>query len=388
MNFIRSRLAFKLFASYFLVIAIGMGAIWVATRFTIPRAYQRHLSSMDGTTTTTGSGMGMGMGMGNGQGGQGFGAGGMMSQYYQEYQNSFNESLVLAVVIATLVAMLASVVISRSLVAPIRSMTKASGRIAEGRYDERVALRGSDELSQLAHSFNQMAKQLEQVENMRRQLIGDVAHELRTPLTAIKGSAEGLMDGVLPAADETYQQIHNEAERLSRLVEDLQELSRVESRAIQLDICPTEAAAVVGTVAKRLQKQFDLKGVTLVTELPAVSVSFLADEGRAVQILTNLVGNALQHTPANGTVTVSVARVNGHAQISVRDTGEGIEPEHLARIFDRFYRADKSRSRARGGSGIGLTIAKHLVESQGGKIWVESAGKNQGSVFTFTLPAG
>jgi histidine kinase len=384
MNFVRSRLAFKLFASYFLVIAIGMGAIWVVTRFTVPNAYKRHMSMM----SQGGTGMGMGQGnvQGSGQGqGMGFGPGGMLSQY-QEYQASFNESLIAAVVAASLVALLASIIISRSIVAPIRLMTNASGRIAEGRYDERVKLGGSDELGHLAHSFNQMAEQLEQVENMRRQLIGDVAHELRTPLTAIKGSAEGLMDGVLPASDETYQQIHNEAERLSRLVDDLQELSRVESRAVQLDIRPVDFASVVGTVIKRLQHQFDGKRVTLTANLPAEPVSFLADEGRAIQILTNLVGNALQHTPENGAVTISMLRDKTEVRISVRDTGEGIEAEHLPRIFDRFYRVDKSRSRARGGSGIGLTIARHLVESQGGKIWAESEGKNKGSVFTFTLP--
>ena len=195
------------------------------------------------------------------------------------------------------------------------------------------------------------------------------------------------MDGVLPASDETYQQIHNEAERLSRLVEDLQELSRVESRAVQMDIRAVDSASVIGTVVKRLQNQFDGKRVALITELPA-NPSFLADEGRAIQILTNLVGNALQHTPEDGIVTISVLRDKNEVRISVRDTGEGIDAEHLARIFDRFYRVDKSRSRARGGSGIGLTIAKHLVESQGGKIWAESEGKNKGSVFTFTLPLG
>lgn len=378
MNIIRSRMGLKLFASYFLVIAIGMGAIWISTRFTVPNSYQRHLFFME-QNAGAGNGMGM-MGQGNGQGN------GMMSQFYQDYQASFNESLIVAVIAATLVALLASVIISRNIVAPIRLMTSASERIAEGRYDERVTLRGNDELTHLAKSFNQMAAQLEQVEAMRRQLIGDVAHELRTPLTAIKGSAEGLMDGVLPASDETYQQIHNEAERLSRLVDDLQELSRVESGALQLDIRAVDSATVIATVTKRLQHQFDAKRVTLTAEISPEPVSFLADEGRAIQILTNLIGNALQHTPENGVVTVSVMCDKNEARFSVRDTGEGISEEHLTRIFDRFYRVDKSRSRVRGGSGIGLTIAKHLVESQSGKIWAESIGKNKGSVFTFVLP--
>ena len=381
MNIIRSRLGLKLFASYFLVIVIGMGAIFVATRFTVPRSYLRHLSFMEqnlGTGNRTGNG--------NGMGDDGAGGGGMMSQFYQDYQASFNESLIVAVIAATLVALIASFVISRNIVAPVRSMTNASGRIAEGHYDERVTLQGNDELSQLAKSFNQMAEQLEQVESMRRQLIGDVAHELRTPLTAIKGSAEALMDGVLPASDETYLQIHAEAERLSHLVDDLQELSRVESRATQLDIHPADSTALIQTVTKRLQHQFDEKRVTLTSSLPHDPIIVLADGDRVIQVLTNLIGNALQYTPENGTVTVSIERDKNEARISVRDTGFGIPAEHLKHIFDRFYRVDKSRSRAHGGSGIGLTIAKHLVEAHGGKIWAESAGENKGSVFVFTLP--
>jgi signal transduction histidine kinase len=375
MNIIRSRLGLKLFASYFLVIVIGMGAIFIATRFTVPRSYQRHLSFME-QNLRGGNGMGPMMGQG----------GGMMPQFYQDYQASFNESLIVAVIAATLVALIASLVISRNIVAPVRSMTNASGRIAEGHYDERVALQGNDELSQLAKSFNQMAEQLEQVESMRRQLIGDVAHELRTPLTAIKGSAEALMDGVLPASDETYLQIHAEAERLSHLVDDLQELSRVESRATQLDIHPADSTALIQTVTKRLQHQFDEKRVTLTPSLPHDPIIVLADEDRVIQVLTNLIGNALQYTPENGTVTVSIERDKNEARISVRDTGFGIPAGQLTHIFDRFYRVDKSRSRAHGGSGIGLTIAKHLVEAHGGKIWAESAGENKGSVFIFTLP--
>jgi histidine kinase len=378
MNIIRSRLGLKLFASYFLVIVIGMGSIWVTTRFTVLSSYQRHLFFME-QNLENGNGNGMGPMMGQGGG---------MSQFYQEYQASFNESLIVAVIAATAVALIASFIISRNLVAPIRLMTNASGRIAEGHYDERVKLLGNDELSQLARSFNQMAEQLEQVESMRRQLIGDVAHELRTPLTAIKGSAEALIDGVLPASTETYQQIQSEAERLSRLVDDLQELSRVESGATQLDVYLVDSTSLIQTVTKRLQYQFDGKRVILNSSLPHAPLHILADEGRILQVLTNLIGNALQYTPEKGIVTVAVERDKdkNEARISVRDTGDGIPAEHLARIFDRFYRVDKSRSRVRGGSGIGLTIAKHLVEAHGGKIWAESAGKNQGSAFIFTLP--
>jgi histidine kinase len=373
MKYFKSHLGIKLFASYFLVIIIGMAVIWGTTVFTTPRAFERHLSFME---QRLGAGNGMMMGQG----------GGMMSDFYLNFQASFNESLIIAVIAASLVALIASFMLSRSVIAPVRVMMNASQRISEGHYDERVQSQGTDELSLLAISFNQMAEQLEQVEIMRRQLIGDVAHELRTPLTAIKGSAEGLMDGVLPASDETYQQIHNEAERLNKLVSDLQELSRVEAKAIPLNVQLVKVTRLLETVTKRMQFQFDEKRVILNRQLPHDPILILADEDRALQILTNLLGNALQYTPENGTVTVTIEREKNMARFSIQDSGIGIPAEHLAHIFDRFYRVDKSRSRTHGGSGIGLTISKHLVEAQGGKIWAESEGANKGSVFVFTLP--
>lgn len=386
MKTIRSYFGIKLFLSYFIVILVGMSVIGVIANLTTPSAYARHLLFME--EQMNGSGMGQGMGMGQGQGfGQGQGqGGGMMGNFYQNFRNTFNEALIIAVIAASIVALAVSYVFSRNILAPVQVMKNASQRIAEGHYDERVEISGKDELHQLAGSFNKMAEQLEQVETMRRRLIGDVAHELRTPLTAIKGSAEGLIDGVLPASAETYSQIHAEAERLSRLVDDLQELSRVESRAVQLNIHPTDSTALIQTVTKRLRHQFDEKRVTLTLNLPHDPILVLADEDRIIQVLTNLLGNALQYTPPGGEATVSIERGKTEARISVGDTGYGIAAEHLAHIFDRFYRVDKSRSRAHGGSGIGLTIANHLVEAHGGKIWAESAGENKGSVFVFTLP--
>ncbi|MDP2776098.1 MAG: ATP-binding protein, partial [Anaerolineales bacterium] len=241
--------------------------------------------------------------------------------------------------------------------------------------------------AQLALYFNQMAEKLNQIESMRRRLIGDVSHELRTPLTAIKGSMEGLIDGLLPATHETYQQIHTEADRLNRLVDDLQELSRVEAHAYQLDIRPVGISSLVQTVTKRLKPHAESKRISLDLELAPDLPHILADEDRVVQVLTNLTGNALQYTPAGGRITISSKQVNNEVQIAVRDTGIGIPPEHLSHIFDRFYRVDKSRSRqSGGGSGIGLTISRALIEAHGGRIWVESAGEGQGSTFTFTLP--
>lgn len=357
-DYFRRHLGAKIFFSYLVIIVLGVTVLAVASQFILPGAFNRHM-------------MGMGTMM-NGM----MGGADSTSQLYVDFRASFNEALAYAALAATLAALALSYLFSRSVVAPVLAMSRATQRIAEGRYDERVQVIGADELAQLAMRFNQMAEKLAQVETMRRRLIGDVSHELRTPLTAIKGSMEGLMDGVLPANNETYQQIHLEADRLNRLVDDLQELSRVEDRAYQLDFRPLDVASLARTVIKRLAPRAESKRIILDLELTPDLPPLLADEDRAIQILTNLTGNALQYTPEGGRVTISAKRVNDEIQISVRDTGIGIPPEHLPHIFDRFYRVDKSRSRANGGgSGIGLTIARALVEAQGGRIWVESEGE-------------
>lgn len=366
---IRRKLGVKLFVAFLAVLLIGMIVLVVAIQFTAPTAFSRHM----------GQGFGQGMGMGQGQG--------MMQTVYSDFRSGVNEALGVAALAAVIVAAGFSFALSRRIVAPLREMTAASRRIAEGKYDERVTARSADELGQLGESFNQMAAQLEQVESMRRQLIGDVSHELRTPLTAIKGSMEGLMDGVLPADAETYQQIHAEADRLSRLVDDLQELSRVEARAYPMDFREVDLSALVATTIKRLTPTARAKRITLTFRGPRDDVRFLADEDRLGQVLTNLVANGIQYSPEGGAVTISAEQKNSELQITVTDTGVGIPPEHLTHIFDRFYRVDKSRSRAAGGgSGIGLTIARHLVEAHGGKIWAESEGEGKGSRFVFTIP--
>ncbi|MBV6391170.1 MAG: Adaptive-response sensory-kinase SasA [Anaerolineales bacterium] len=369
-EFFRRHLGARLLLSYLVIIVVGVLVLVIASQFILPTSFNRHMNGMmDG-------GMGMGMGMNN-----------SMGQLYVDFRASFNEALMYATLAAMLAAFILSLFFSRSVIAPIQSMSLATQRIADGRYDERVQVQGNDELAQLAVYFNQMAEKLNEVETMRRRLIGDVSHELRTPLTAIKGSMEGLMDGILPASEETYQQVHAEAERLNRLVNDLQELSRVEARAYQLEVRPVDVSTLVRTVTRRLSPHAESKRILPDFELTPNLPLVLADEDRAVQVLTNLTGNALQYTSEGGRVTISAKRINHEIQFSIRDTGIGIPPEHLSHIFDRFYRVDKSRSRqAGGGSGIGLTIARALVEAHGGRIWVESAGEGQGSLFAFTLP--
>lgn len=373
---IRSHLGIKLFLSYLLIILVVVVVITLSTYFTLPQAYMRH--------------MGQGLGPGTGQGmmqGNGMGTGASVP-LFTSFKASFNEAMLLALLIAGGVAVIASLLLSRSVVAPLKVLTRASQRIADGHYSERVQHAGSDELGQFSQSFNQMAENLEQVEAVRRQLIGDVSHELRTPLTAIKGSMEGLEDGVLEATQETYHQISQEAERLARLVDDLQELSRVEAGAYPLAIQPVDIIALVDATIKRFSTQALGKGIDLLSECPTGLPRVLADADRITQVLTNLVGNALQYTPTGGRVIVQAERHGAEVHVVIKDNGVGIPPEHLPNLFTRFYRVDKSRSRASGGgSGIGLTIARHLVEAHGGRIWAESSGEGQGSTFNFTLPA-
>lgn len=373
-NYLKLHFGAKLFLSYLAIILMGIVALIIASQFILPGSFNRHMAA---------TGMMSGM-MGN----QGMQNGSPMAQLYTDFRASFNEALIYAALAATFVAVLLSVYLSRSIIAPVRAMSLATQRIADGHYKERVQVQGEDELAQLAGRFNEMAEKLSEVEAMRRRLIGDVSHELRTPLTAIKGSMEGLIDGVLPATQETYQQIHAEADRLNRLVDDLQELSRVEAHAYQLDLRPLSVFELVQTVTKRLASQFEMKQIALNLELDPALPLTLADEDRAMQVLTNLLGNALQYTPEKGTVTISAQPFQHGIKISVRDNGIGIPSEHLPNLFDRFYRVDKSRSRrAGGGSGVGLTIAHALVEAQGGHLWAESEGAGAGSTFSFTLPA-
>jgi histidine kinase len=376
LKYIRTHLAWKVFLTYAVVILVGVIVLATAANLAVPASFDRHMAGM-------GQMMSGGNMMGNSPQ--------VSTDLFTGYRDAVTEALSLAAGAALVAALLASYLISRQVVGPIQKMMGISHRVAEGEYGERLAVSGNlqagqlDELSQLALSFNQMADRLEKTEAMRRRLIGDVSHELRTPLTAIKGYMEGLMDGILPTTAETFHQVYSEADRLQRLVNDLQELSRVEAGAYQLNVELISVDTLVESVVGHLSRQFEEKGIELETHLRPDIPKVLADKDRIHQVLTNLVGNALQYTSA-GKVSVQASRDKREVVITVSDTGIGISPDHLPHIFDRFYRTDKSRARASGGSGIGLTIAQALVKAHHGRIWVESAGEGKGSSFHFTLP--
>jgi signal transduction histidine kinase len=378
MKAFRTHLVWKVFLTYVFVILVGVAALAAAAHFAVPAAYTTHMGRMGGMLGSPGGEM----------------MGGLLtgSDLFINYQAAVSDAVTLAAAAALAAAIIASLFISRQVVGPVRKMMVISQRVAEGEYQERLAITGNvqsgqlNELDQLALSFNQMAGRLERTEAMRRQLIGDVSHELRTPLAAIKGYMEGLMDGVLSPTPETYQQVYAEADRLQRLVNDLQELSRVEGGALDLHVDPLPLDGLVASVTAHLGRQFEEKGIRLDTVLPPGLPPVMADRDRVLQVLTNLVGNALQYTLPGGSVTVTAAREKNEVVVTVKDTGIGIAASQLPHIFDRFYRADKSRARASGGSGIGLTIAHALVKAHHGRIWAESPGEGKGSAFHFSLP--
>ena len=377
MKFIRTHLAWKLLFSYLLVVFIGILVLITAASLFVPATFERHMASMNAI-------MADGSNMSSDEE--------MQAELFSQYTVAVYEAVGYATLAALVAAIIASILISRQVVTPMLRMTSLSHRIAEGEYAERLKLPGGlqasqvDELDQLALSFNQMAEKLEKVETMRRQLIGDVTHELRTPLTAVKGYLEGVMDGVLPASPETFQQIHAEIDRLQRLVNDLQELSRVESGAVQLELALTSPAGLIEKIESNFGNQFSEKDIQLLADVEPGIPNILVDSDRIIQVLTNLVGNALQYSSCGGGVNLSVHQDKSEIVFSVKDTGIGISAEQLPYIFNRFYRTDKSRNRASGGSGIGLTIAKALIQAHHGRIWAESKGEGRGSTFSFSIP--
>ncbi len=373
------QLSVRLFFAFLGVILVGSFVLVSVSGLTLRNAFNRHLGPMMMESINQ-PGPGMPPGQIKAEIAQD-------ERLFRNFREGFFEALWIGGLVAGLMALIASMILSRRILGPIHNLSQASQRIAQGKYDERVKVDGDVELAELGSNFNRMAEQLEQVENMRRQLIGDVSHELRTPLTSIKGYMEALMDGVIPATDEVYSQVHEEAERLSRLVDDLQELSRVQAGVVHLEKEALYLDDIFMRVSKRLLPQYEAKGVQLdiksTNELPSV----LADSDRLIQILSNLMGNALQYTAEGGQVVVSAEVQEKAMFIKVEDNGAGIDAKDLPHVFDRFYRVDKSRSRQKGGgSGIGLTIAYYLVEAHGGRLWAESGGLGKGSCFTFTLP--
>ena len=294
-------------------------------------------------------------------------------------------SVVLGALIAGAVAVAVTLIVSHRIVRPVESLTAAARQMEKGDLTTRVSVTSSDEIGQLAHAFNAMADGLARQEQLRRNMVSDVAHELRTPLTNIRGYLEAAKDGLVQPDGALVDNLYEEALLLNRLVNDLQELALAEAGQLHLEPQSVQLGDVVRTTIEVLSPHAEARDVALIVRVPDDLPMVQADLYRVGQVLRNLLNNALDFTPPGGQVTVTASPDGEWVNIQVRDTGPGIAPEHLPYVFDRFYRADPSRSRATGGAGLGLAIVKQLVEAHGGRVWAEST-LGAGATFGFNLP--
>ncbi|MEA4944105.1 MAG: HAMP domain-containing sensor histidine kinase [Propionicimonas sp.] len=306
-------------------------------------------------------------------------------------ERAYADASLISLTVGLLVALAASLGISwyltRRIGRPVELLTQAAARLSRGDYDARVTVQGGGpELSTLGDTFNTMADRLNDVEATRRRLLADLAHEMRTPIATLNAHLEGVADGVLAWDDNTRAIVEQQVERLTRLARDLEEVSRAEEGRVELQTSLQPLTDLVEPVIRQTRNAYDRKGVTLTAAVDDLPVR--ADPQRFAQILGNLLNNALRHTPQGGRVDVTSTTTPDTVVISVTDTGQGMSEEQLAHIFERFYRGDSARESDRGGSGIGLTIAKALAEAHGGSLTATSAGEGQGSTLRLTLPRG
>jgi signal transduction histidine kinase len=306
------------------------------------------------------------------------------AEHAQEmYDDSVMNVVIAAAVVAVIASITLAVILARRLARPLAQIGSAARRVADGDYAARVPRDGPEEVASLADSFNQMAASLERQESMRRDFIANAAHELRTPLTNLQGYLEALRDGVITADRATYESLHEEADRLVRLSRSLDSLAEGDAGTSLPTLVDLDLAVAIGSALELATPSIDRAGLRLEADLP-VSLPARADPDRLAQVLANLLSNAVRYTPSGGIISVRAERRPGDVLISVVNTGDGIPAEDLDRVFERFYRVEKSRDRERGGAGIGLAIVKQLVEQGGGRVGADS--RDGLTRFWFSVP--
>jgi two-component system sensor histidine kinase BaeS len=305
----------------------------------------------------------------------------------QQYVTRTNQALFLAALISIGGALILGTVLARTLTHPLRELTTATRAMARGRFGQQVPIRSQDELGELAVSFNQMSADLARAVDQRRQMTADIAHELRTPLTVITGYIEALRDGVLKPNADRFEAMYGEALQLKRLVEDLRTLSLADAGELPLARERVSPQALLERMVSTFAHPAGQRGISLRVTADADMPEIYVDPERLVQVLENLMSNALRHTPAGGEIVLSARAQAGAVLLAVRDNGEGIPTEVLPHVFDRFYRGDASRDERVAESGLGLAIAKSIIEAHGGTITASSQGAGQGSTFTIRLAA-
>ena len=296
-----------------------------------------------------------------------------------EFIQRINRLLFYGALIGAIIALVLGVFLSRSLTRPIRELTRATHAVSEGDLSQQVPVRSNDELGELAQAFNKMSSELSRSINTRRQMTADIAHELRTPLSLILGHAEAVHDGVLPPSRENFEIIREEATRLEHLVNDLRTLSLADAGELSISPQTVEPQRLLQDLASTYQYQAQRKNISLEIDFAAPISNLEVDPGRMTQVLTNILDNALRHTPERGKIILSAREIDDQVQLAIQDSGPGLKKEDLDRIFNRFYRTDTSRQRDGafpGGSGLGLAIARSIVQAHGGQIFAESEEGN------------
>jgi signal transduction histidine kinase len=358
-------LAARLLATQILVALTGALTAWVVAMLVGPPLFHEHLRRASAAH-----------------------AGDQTAHAEEAFASATAISLSVALVAAVLTALAASWYATRRIGRPISLVADAAADIAAGHYDARLAAPGlGPEFDAMTGSFNRMAATLSAVETTRRRLLSDLAHEMRTPLATIDAYLEGIEDGVASADAPTLGVLREQTHRLSRLAEDVTAVSQAEEDQLQLSRRTLDPAELVTGAAHAASPRFEAKGVTLATGIAPYVPPVDGDADRLGQVLANLLDNALRLTPAGGRVTVQAQPAEGGVQIEVSDTGSGIASEHLDHLFERFYRVDTARDREHGGSGIGLTISKALVQAHGGRISARSPGPGGGATFRVWLPS-
>jgi len=310
-----------------------------------------------------------------------------------EFMDRTNLTLLYGALIGAVLALLLGIFLSRTITRPIRELTQATHAVSEGDLSQQVPIRSKDEIGELAKAFNKMSAELSRSVNTRKQMTADIAHELRTPLSLILGHAEAVHDGVLLPTMENFEIIREEAARLEHLVNDLRILSLADAGELTITPQTIEPERLLQEVASPYQYHTQKKNITLDLDIASHLPTIEVDPGRMTQVLTNILDNATRHTPEGGRIVLSAKQTGSRIELSVQDSGHGLPPEELDRIFERFYQADPSRQRKDGGSGLGLAIAKSIVQAHNGQLSAESdivpAGEaSKGLRIIISLPTG
>ncbi|MEH2290247.1 sensor histidine kinase [Nostoc sp.] len=353
----------RLFFSHLVVMIVGVASLVSISKISSPRLFVLHLEGLEN---------------------QGFDLIDVRAELVTGFELAWQRSTLLSVLVGTTAAGGLSYWVSRRIMQRLTEMEQITQKFAAGQMDARLPVSDIPELSGLSTSFNRMAASLEGVEARRREVIGDMTHELRTPLTVVRGYLEELADGEIEASPEIYRRLAKETRRLERLVNDLQELSKAEAGYLPINIQRVNLRPLLESLVEKFSDQLLEDGPVLLLQCPSVLPPVLADIDRTEQVLVNLLGNAVRYTN-EGSITINAGTEASQLWIAVSDTGIGIAPENLPHVFERFWRADQSRDRHSGGTGIGLTISRRLIELQGGQIQIESE-LGGGSTFRFFLP--